>query len=800
MFDGDDRHRKVPRSPRHSWSNSLLVIAVSGLLQTNVIGTAVVQNCNNFPPARLLNISLERCLQRCRDDVTGSCQWIAWRASLEGVLDGRRCAIAVNVQGCGPGWTVHSVPSTISTCTYGYGQAVFGALCSQCSPGKASHADVGDLFGTWDMEIEGIEKRGLIVITPSGHTYVQDPALGGLVGQFQLWHARADMQYPGAFFFEHHLKDNTTTAPVSTGTWQGWDYAWLEDDSTGLRLVLRRFCGYRHPVCQSARLSPEGSPFFLGSQIGHKRDSESVGVCPFLAAASLDEVGKGCCDAAIAVKMAQDDAHIVATIEGGTSGLPLTKWENVPLVSSTWNMAPPYTSLRDSTLMVNSADPGLCDEAKAKQAVVQRAPVVFFAWRGNCTFLKKAQVAKAAGASGVMIVNTADGMPELITPPVGEERTNPEIPLWLLTNPQGTPILYNVQMKGGILRGVGKRIMLNPASDANLGRLCCLPSCRARAERGLTQGLNGGLDIPSACAAVVCTKYVEPPPPPPKPQVQVLPAAMRPACMVCPEGTVAEGTGYASCNTCADSLVPNAARTSCISSATTTENPFVQMPPMWQTPTSLEDVAPTQSTSSDPFAHDANFNWAAFFGILCCVLIFCSIGYFLKRLMQGSQSSGSSLSEVCKSAFHRSRTTTSDDVSGDTADASGVNESLVEEPPPGKVRGLLNRVRRPNRTRADSGQSVHSSVASSEGVGSRSVDAELGGRTNMLPPTDEDPHEDYLDAEIAGAEQEAVELEAVEVEGLTGEAECAVDTDRVEDEQASSVKRKSWVASWKGKE
>lgn len=589
-----------------------------------VPGEAVAINCSDLSPARFINATLDRCLQRCRDDASSSCLWVGFNELSQ------QCAIGVNKDGCnGAGWALHSVPPSSSICKYGLGRAVGSttatATCDLCPAGTASHANVGDLADTWDLYLDDSDSRqGVLTVTSSGQASFDDPDLGVLVGQFVLWNTRPDMNYPGAFFIEYHRKSTPSAGP------QAWDYAWLEDTINGGRLIIRRFCNSNGGDCSASQISPEGSPFFQFTEVGFRSSgrNSSAASCNLLEDFSIDHVvSAACCDAATMVARSLNDAKFVGTFDAGPAG----RWQSLPMAPAVWNAKPPYYTLQNVSLLVNRIDLTLCDKQSAKKIMAnQNGSFALFARRGHCSFLMKAEVAVEAGAVALIVANSYEfQMPDYLIGPAdqGQDGVNPLIPVWMLSATSGDEVLAALQSlpDGNVtLNGVGKSTILS-RDDVGLRRLCCWSSCRTSIEQASTRNDSRGRDILSVCEALNCSAYAQLPPP--ARHVVSLPGANRPVCVICPEGSVAEVLGLANCKPCADHFVPNDAKTECIS-------PVVPTPTATSAPVLTSTAA--QALTSDK-GMDSTFDWTAFFGIICCVLVVCMSCYFLRRCMIASK-------------------------------------------------------------------------------------------------------------------------------------------------------------------
>eukprot|EP00933_Yihiella_yeosuensis_P011871 TRINITY_DN11969_c0_g1_i1.p1 TRINITY_DN11969_c0_g1~~TRINITY_DN11969_c0_g1_i1.p1 ORF type:complete len:718 (+),score=125.04 TRINITY_DN11969_c0_g1_i1:98-2251(+) len=503
----------------------------------------VAKNCNDLSAgARLFESTLDRCLQRCRDDALQSCQNIAY-----GGTGGSQCALGVLPAGCGTGWTVHNVSKAMSqSCGFGKGKPNSGGACAACAIGSASHADVGDLVGTWSLKDAGTSANlGKVTIRRGGLAVFSN----GDTGQFVLWHPRSDTNYPGAFFIGR-------VASSSGGVGSNWDYAWLEDasgSSTGPRLVLRSFCGAGPVKCGTtgSSTSPEGSPNFQTSAIG-ERLSGSEAPCETLEGqgVSIPGVSIGpCCESAkIAVSASKSQTggrSFTAAFE--VSGV--ASWDDVKVVNSTWNKEP-FDNLQGATLIYDSTDPELCGGGTFKGSSIAGA-VVLVAKRGTCQFVEKALKAGVAGVQGVLIVNNDAAIPEYLEPPAGSTLV-PAVPAWMLEKKVGTDLITALSGTKGKLNRIGDPLL---SQVGKFQDLCCGQKCKSRASSATSLNVN------SICSLVVCNGYSAPVPSPP--QLALPRNRSDDSCDQCPPGLAAPQQGLASCGACSDGHAPSANSAAC---------------------------------------------------------------------------------------------------------------------------------------------------------------------------------------------------------------------------------------------
>eukprot|EP00928_Gymnodinium_smaydae_P038784 TRINITY_DN26663_c0_g1_i1.p1 TRINITY_DN26663_c0_g1~~TRINITY_DN26663_c0_g1_i1.p1 ORF type:complete len:823 (+),score=177.51 TRINITY_DN26663_c0_g1_i1:135-2471(+) len=616
------------------------------------VAAAAAASCAALPPARLLPVSLERCLQRCRDTVAGDCRRVAVESA------SGRCALGVGVNGCGPGWVLHSLGAE-AVCGFGLGRSsgANATSCAPCAPGKASHPTVGDLEGSW----EGSDNQLIVEVDRGGVALLPD----GKRGQFVLWHVRANPNYPGAFYMERRSE---------LGLVDGWDYAWLEDDfvngSVVQRLVLRRFCGAGPGRCSATALSPEGSPFFNGTFVGRRREAEVSGASSGAACAALRDTasaagGDPCCDAATALVAAQatkasTEADVLATVDAGAAG----RWENVQLVGAVWNSGPPYETLRNATpLAVSTSDPLLC-AGTANGANASGG--VLLAKRGVCNFLQKARTAAALGARAVLITNIeGSSMPEFLRPPAAETGAEPGVPVWMLARDPGDAV------HDAVLRATSATAIIGPPqrltlASGNLGLLCCEPVCHARSLAA------GNLDM-TVCSSANCSAYTSAPTPAPTASTVAparLPGTLRPLCAPCPDGLASSESGRAACGACADGSAPGSSgtcepcpygyagiggqcaacprgtepdrqRARCVASTVINPRP-PPSPPTAVVHTSAPSLRGEGGSGTAAEVAGSSFDWGAFFGVLACLLVIGACLYCMKRWYSSAQAGGGS--------------------------------------------------------------------------------------------------------------------------------------------------------------
>lgn len=423
--------------------------------------------------------------------------------------------------------------------------------------GTASHAEVGDLYGTWSLTAaDSGADAGFLEVTRGGlATYST-----GEQGQFVLFHTRSDPRYPGAFFLEHQ------GVAVTAGRGAGWEYAWLEDNvkssvapySTGTRLTVRRFCGQGPAVCQQ-KSSPEGSPLFVGTFHGIKTSntvSEEKAEKDCLLLEGVDGANESCCLAAAAIESQQSDNYLASvTVQS-------SRWEAVQLISADWNSGGDAAAqqawyqklqqlkgariapLLDSYDLLCPGDGSGVDLSSLNQAVA-------IARRGVCPFSQKALVAQQAGAVALLVVNGNGTMlPELKL--VGNNQA-PSIPTWKMSKAVGEEIIDALKSGQGTLVSLGRST--DTTDTSSLKDLCCEAACRTRVASALGAGRPGVPDMPGVCALATCVA----------PQVSsaiVLPSASG-SCSPCDSKMAATVQGLASCSLCGDGTRAAAGGASC---------------------------------------------------------------------------------------------------------------------------------------------------------------------------------------------------------------------------------------------
>jgi len=505
----------------------------------------------------LQDISLERCVQRCRDAMA-SCNSVAYDASAStcaiGVQDASQCT--------GGSWSIHSTPT--ADCSYGYGRASTAVPCGVCPPGSASHAFAGDLTGIWLLMDSSNQDAGRLDIDSVGFATFTRAMYSGTTERFRLWHARSDPNYPGAFYAE---------------TASGWDYAWTEDAGSALgalggpRLQIRRFCSAGPYSCANAAspagLSPEGSILFETSFTG-RRTSGYEAPCSFLegsafvpAYASGTATPGSCCAAVENIENGQNAANAESaqiTIDG-------TLLTTLPMVGAIWNPLSYVSSLRNLQLKAfqNGTESTLCGEVDSAWRISAGSNFVMFAMRGGCGFNVKADNAAAAGASALFIGNNGNEMPGYLELPSGFSGVAPTLPTWLIDQSSATSLEDALLPSVGSLKVVEMLAIGLPtvASTANLQEMCCSSSCKARAELAQTVGLGQDLDVARVCALVDCNGYTAATPS----FFSLIPGGGQygSPCGFCPAGSVAETKGLASCATCGVGQMPSFNGASCIS-------------------------------------------------------------------------------------------------------------------------------------------------------------------------------------------------------------------------------------------
>lgn len=486
----------------------LLVVCAELLSQRIVCG------CTSTAGISILNASLARCLQRCRDSVVG-CERIAYNNVAN------QCAINVGQAGCGAGWTLHT-----PTASCGFGRGKVTGICTNCPKGTASHALVGDLAGRWDLKTVDGSAAGQLQVSSGGLATYSD----GIQGQFILFHSRADPNYPGAFFLEQ--SSNTPGALQSfAGSGLGWEYAWVEDNNGTTQLVVRRFCGLGPGPC-AQQMSPEGSPYFADTLLGTSIvDSGATLPCPLLDGSAPGGITGSCCNAIGQISGTVDDHY------SGSFSVGSQVWQDVTLITAQWNSAispAAMKALQNSAIAVPGSE--LCQNDAVS---VSLNNAVVFVLRGTCEFAEKASKAQQAGALAVIVVN--DDRP---LPPDLKRETfpqDPSIPTWMIDKPTGSAISSAFAASSS-----GSVTFLGKSSSANsvaLRGVCCESACLSR---GFAAKDRAGVpDVAAACAVVDCTGYA--------PQATT-PATSLPQssdiCEACESGLASTIEGRASCGPC----------------------------------------------------------------------------------------------------------------------------------------------------------------------------------------------------------------------------------------------------------
>lgn len=633
----------MPRVHRRGASSTLLSLLASA----SPFAVSAACSCGGTAASVVANVSLERCVQRCRDSV-GGC------SRAEHFSQGGCCALGVGPEGCGAGWTA-ATPAA-DACGFGEGKAQLGGSCASCGAGTASHADLGDLAGIWRLKDSSGSSAGSLKVGAGGEAAYST----GVKGQFLLWHPRADAKYSGAFFLQHRAEN--------AGVEPGWDYAWLEDMVDGSRiaprLVVRRFCGAAAggsaKCAPPQRSSPEGSSFFEDSFTGEREAGAAVvgSPCDLLEGQGGNNEPDGCCAAAIATVEVLKQAFSMSVYVSSSR----TRWDSLPLINATWNGGAVF---QNATLAFSSENAELCEGV---------APGltggIAVARRGSCVFAQKSQTAYDAGAKGLVLVNLpSQPMPEFIKNSEGAT-SNPPIPTWMIDAVKGEEVLAALTQGSGATIQVGR---WRAFSDASLQALCCASSCRARVEGAAAEGRAGGINTADVCAAANCVSAQ----PTPAPASAVLPRADSTSCAPCPAGLAASvpgrahcapcgdgyeasGTGCSACPTgtaglggtcaaCGAGFVPDGLRQSCVAAPTLPPTPAPTPKPTCPVCAPINTCPPAQILIREA---SSGFNWGALFGSSFLISAVCGLGWLLRKMHASYQETGTvDTLAILRSAF-----------------------------------------------------------------------------------------------------------------------------------------------------
>lgn len=581
----------VPRSARVK-----LVVLLTG---SSFVATKAICGVH-VPGARLLTATRDRCLQRCRDDVTGACSYIGYESVTS------LCVVAVDAGDC-DGDNASEVPvSDLAGC--GYGMGLTSAGCAVCSAGTASHADVGDLAGAWVLESNSTNH---LYIASSGVAEYTD----GQTGQFVLWHPHPDVNYPGCFFLEHEGEDGPT------GYGQGWDYAWREDGDGSL--VVRRFCGLGPTACGSAS-SPEGS-----AQFEETRTYSPASVCSAITGDGWGFTsGDTCCDAAEALTAA-DAASATISVNG-------TTWSGLQLVRADGNENATSRSYENIRVAVNINDPELCGSGPFTNPF-DSGEFALVAELGSCDVAVQVNAAAASGASLLFITNEAgQSMPSsLIVQGV--------LDIWMLEATPGAEILEALTVAEN---GAGTLVDAGEAGWASyVGRLCC-SQCNASVIA------NGNAAILSFCVGVSCagvafsdytTTTVS--------TVSVSLPNSEGLCAACPSNTAASVDGKARCAPCDTGFHATSDATGCAVTTTWMYTTTAEL-----TTTGTTSVDRRRRAAYSVTVEDDEVPWFMIMMIIvsvcACCLVVAMVGFWWQSSQRGTLNVGSLTGLVSVSRGH----------------------------------------------------------------------------------------------------------------------------------------------------